>query len=80
MLGENIFQETDLIIEIAWGHVTEICRLSDQAVWRNLSYSKQSVSAVNKPQSQTPHTHHFKPIHHLYRLPRPERCCQYMTR
>ncbi len=32
MLGENIFQETNLIIEITWGHVTEICRLSDQAV------------------------------------------------
>lgn len=42
------------MIEIVWGRVTEICRLSDQAVWRNLSYSKQSVSLVNKPRVRLP--------------------------
>lgn len=78
MLGENIFQETNLIIEIVWGHATEKCHLSDQAVGRKLSYSKQSVSPVNKPQSSTPHTHQ-SPFITLYRLPGPERCCQYTT-
>ena len=43
MFGENVFQETNLITEIARGHVAEICRLSDQGSVKEL-VQQQTIS------------------------------------